>query len=106
MNPKIEEEERKTPSFSGTFEEKSLIYFGMDLSLLKIFCKLSLDAFRAGKVLASNPRLNHAAALFGTDGENYLFKDSGPGYDIQKFDMKLFCNISPDLSTLFWKMKM
>ena len=23
--------------------------------------------------------MNHAAALFGTDGQNYLFKDSGPG---------------------------
>ena len=31
------------------------------------------------KVLASNPRFNHATALFGTDGQNYLFKDSGPG---------------------------
>ena len=47
--------------------------------LPKIFFELFKDAFEAGKVLASNPRMNHAAALFGTDGENYLFKDSGPG---------------------------
>ena len=43
------------------------------------FFKLLIDAFKAGKVLASNPHMNHAAALFGTDGQNYLFKNSGPG---------------------------
>ena len=51
----------------------------INLLLQKIFFELLKDAFGAGKVLASNPRMNHAAALFGMDGENYLFKDSGPG---------------------------
>ena len=43
------------------------------------------DAFKSGKVLASNPRWGHAAALFGTDGQNYLFKDSGPGLTINVY---------------------
>ena len=51
----------------------------INLILLKIFFELLKDAFEAGKVLASNPRMNHAAALFGMDAQNYLFKDSGPG---------------------------
>ena len=46
---------------------------------IKIFFELLKDAFGAGKVLVSNPRLNHAAALFGMDDQNYLFKNSGPG---------------------------
>ena len=44
-----------------------------------IFFKLLIDAFKVGKVLVSNPRMNHAAALFGMDAQNYVFKDSGPG---------------------------
>ena len=46
----------------------------------------------AGKVLASNPRPNHAAALFGMDAQNYLFKDSGPGEAISanlKYKIKI-----------------
>ena len=54
------------------------------------------DAFNAGKVLASNPRLNHAAALFGTDGQNYLFKDSGPG-----FNFKAYCRILYRIKNIF-----
>ena len=54
------------------------------------------DAFKAGKVLVSNPRWGHAAALFGTDGQNYLFKDSGPGFNI-----KAYCRISYRIKNIF-----
>ena len=50
-----------------------------------IFRYLTPKRCKAGKVLASNPRLNHAAALFGADGQNYLFKDSTEGLIIKKF---------------------
>ena len=44
------------------------------------------DAFEAEKILASTPIVTqnggHAAALFGMDDQNYLFKDSGPGRKI------------------------
>ena len=52
---------------------------------MKTFYKLQKDAFRAGKVLASNPRSNHAAALFERRGENYRFKDSTEGLIFLKF---------------------
>ena len=42
--------------------------------------------------------MNHAAALFGTDGENYLFKDSGPGqYNILKLKYVNSINIEKTL---------
>ena len=56
------------------------------------------DAFKAGKVLVSNPRWGHAAALFGTDGQNYLFKDSGPGFLIKEY-----CRIKFSTTNLFFK---
>ena len=39
---------------------------------------VEMHNFKIRKVLASSQRNNHAAALFGADGKNYLFKDSGP----------------------------
>ena len=56
------------------------------------------DAFKSGKVLASNPRMNHAAALFGTDGKNYIFKDSGPGFIINTYCRIKYSNIFLNLA--------
>ena len=39
--------------------------------------------------------MNHAAVLFGSDGQNYLFKDSGPGWNIQNYS--IFIQISNNL---------
>ena len=64
----------------------------------RFFFKLLQDAFKAEKVLASTPIVTpeggHAAALFGMDDQNYLFKDSRPGKGIyKKFKFKLnLCN--------------
>ena len=52
------------------------------IALLNKFVKQLSDAFKTGKVLASNPNNNHAAALFGSDDKKYLFKDSGPSLKI------------------------
>ena len=62
-----------------------IIHKKLQLIVLKskeLFFKLLQDAFKDGKVLSSNPNMNHSAALFGTDGQHYFFKDSGPRKDI------------------------
>ena len=54
----------------------------MKIARLKKFVKHLSDAFKAGKVLASNPNNNHAAALLGSYYKDYLFENSGPGFEI------------------------
>ena len=46
---------------------------------------LQKDALNDGKVLVSNPRSTHAAALFEKDGKNYRFKDSTEGLIILEY---------------------
>ena len=48
------------------------------------FCQtLWSDAFKSGKVLASNPHGGHSAALISSDSQNYIFKDSTQGSKIK-----------------------
>ena len=77
---KISNERKWNSLLSWHFwRKRSILNYRVNILIWMEFSHERWDAFKSGKVLASSPRSNHAAALFGSDDKNYLFKDSSQG---------------------------